>query len=257
MVMSCRISSYFSSMDKAVSFGRALRSVPRAAGAAPSSVPTDGQSASSSMPRSLLQPVDFFLDGGHVALDPHPPKRAARSRRPRPPGRRRRPPGRAAPARLRLDAREAVPATRPAACPPDWPPAARSAPRPGPRDRPARAAPRPPDPRPAGAPASTAAPARPAAAAHVAGTATAGASVLRWAAAFRISSRTTDSVIRALCASRSANWSRAAASGIVAATVSISSKKLLRLSGRLRSTPAAARSSRNSRYGRDPVNRST
>ena len=48
-----------------------------------------------------------------------------------------------------------------------------------------------------------------------AGTATAGASVLRWAAARRISSRTTPSVMRALCANRSANWSRAAASGMV------------------------------------------
>ena len=42
--------------------------------------------------------------------------------------------------------------------------------------------------------------------------------VSRFAAAFRISARTTSSVILALWASRSANWSRAAASGIRAAT---------------------------------------
>ena len=51
-----------------------------------------------------------------------------------------------------------------------------------------------------------------------------------WTAAFRISARTTSSVIRALCASRSANWSRAAASGIRAATVSIRVRNSRRLS---------------------------
>ncbi len=76
-----------------------------------------------------------------------------------------------------------------------------------------RAAPPPPALRPAGGPAPRAAPARPAARRAAAGTATAGASVFRSAAALRISSRTTASVIRALWASRSANWSRAAASG--------------------------------------------
>ena len=46
--------------------------------------------------------------------------------------------------------------------------------------------------------------------------------VFRATAALRISERTTSSVIRALWASRSANWSRAAASGMRAATPSIS-----------------------------------
>ena len=45
-------------------------------------------------------------------------------------------------------------------------------------------------------------------------------SVFRWTAVFRISALTTSSVTLALCAIRSANWSRAAASGMPAATVS-------------------------------------
>ena len=64
--------------------------------------------------------------------------------------------------------------------------------------------------------------------------------VCRWTAAFRISARTTSSVIRALWASRSANWSRAAASGIRAATVSICAKNCRRLSSFDRSCPADA-----------------
>ena len=72
-----------------------------------------------------------------------------------------------------------------------------------------------------------AAPARPAAPVTAGTIAMAGATVCPLAAAFRISSRTTDSVIRALCASRSANWSRSAASGMVAATASIFVQKLL------------------------------
>ena len=106
---------------------------------------------------------------------------------------------------LRLDARAAAPATRPAARPPDSPPASRSAPSPARQISGVQLRHGAPAPRPAGAPASTAAPARPAAIRTVAGTATAGASVFRCAAALRISSRTTASVIRALCASRSAN----------------------------------------------------
>ena len=51
-------------------------------------------------------------------------------------------------------------------------------------------------------------------------------SVRRLTAALRISARTTSSVIRALWAIRSANWSRAAASGIRAATVSIRPEEL-------------------------------
>ncbi len=54
------------------------------------------------------------------------------------------------------------------------------------------------------------------------GRSSAATAVCRSTAALRISARTTSSVIRALCASRSANWSRAAASGIRAATASIS-----------------------------------
>ena len=77
-------------------------------------------------------------------------------------------------------------------------------------------------------------------------------SVCLWTAAFRISARTTSSVIRALCASRSANWSRAAASGIRAATVEhLRSGTPRRPSSVDKSCPAAARSSRYSRYGRE------
>jgi hypothetical protein len=45
--------------------------------------------------------------------------------------------------------------------------------------------------------------------------------------------------------------------GNAAATLNIWFKKVRRLSGRLKSSLSAARSSRNSRYGRDPVSRST
>ena len=81
--------------------------------------------------------------------------------------------------------------------------------------------------------------------------ASAGASVRRATAALRISARTTSSMTPARCASRSANWSRAAASGMRAARVSISDRNARRGWSRLKSRPSAARSRTNSRYGRD------
>ena len=76
--------------------------------------------------------------------------------------------------------------------------------------------------------------------------------VCRLTAALRISARTTSSVIRALWAIRSANWSRAAASGIQAATGQHLAQKLPPRFRRVpKSRPAAARSSRYSRYGRE------
>ena len=75
--------------------------------------------------------------------------------------------------------------------------------------------------------------------------------VCRWTAAFRISARTTSSVIRALCDSLSANWSRWAASGIRAATASIFPRNDRRPSSVDRSSSAADRSSRYSRYCRE------
>ena len=80
--------------------------------------------------------------------------------------------------------------------------------------------------------------------------------VRRSTAAFRISARTTSSVIRALCASRSANWSRAAASGIWAATASIRFRNSRRLSSLPKSYESAVTSIRYSRYGRDAFRRS-
>jgi hypothetical protein len=64
--------------------------------------------------------------------------------------------------------------------------------------------------------------------------------VWRLTAALRISARTTSSVILALCAIRSANWSRAAASGIRAATVNILPRNCRRLPSLFRSNPSAA-----------------
>ena len=75
--------------------------------------------------------------------------------------------------------------------------------------------------------------------------------VRRLTAAFRISARTTSSVIRALWAMRSANWSRAAASGIRAATVSILPRNCRRFSSCAKSSPAAADRAGYSRYGRE------
>ena len=54
-------------------------------------------------------------------------------------------------------------------------------------------------------------------------------------AAFRTSARTTSSVIRALCAKRSPNWSRAAGSGIRAATASMAVRNWRRPSSFVRS----------------------
>ena len=65
-----------------------------------------------------------------------------------------------------------------------------------------------------------------------------------WTAAFLTSARTTSSVIRALCANRSPNWSRAAGSGIRAATASMAVKNCRRPSSLFRSWTVAARSSR-------------
>ena len=80
--------------------------------------------------------------------------------------------------------------------------------------------------------------------------------VWRCAAACRISARTTSSVTRALCARRSAKRSRTVTSGIRPAIGNISDRNLTRPSSVFRLWPAAARSSRNSRYGRDCFNRS-
>ena len=66
----------------------------------------------------------------------------------------------------------------------------------------------------------------PVSAARTAGSSRVVTVVWRLTAALRISARTTSSVILALCAIRSANWSRAAASGIRAATVEHLAEKL-------------------------------
>ena len=228
MVMSCLISSYFSSMDKAVLLtcaSSALRaalssvffrshSVRRASGRPDRRRPAAGRFPPAP-PRGRARPASRLS-----ALHAVGRRRRRRVGRGRPLEQRR--------ALLHLDARGAVPATRPAARPPGSRPAAESA-RPA---RPSRSAvvqlrdrgqslDRPVDQRPEqallGRPQPHRRPARPWPAPRFC------------AAPPPSESRrgSTPSVIRALCASRSANWSRAAASGIVAATVSISFRNAL------------------------------
>ena len=73
-----------------------------------------------------------------------------------------------------------------------------------------------------------------------------------WTAAFRISARTTSSVIRALWESLSANWSRGGGVGNPRRDRRASSPRNARRPSSVdKSSPAAARSSRYSRYGRE------
>ena len=75
--------------------------------------------------------------------------------------------------------------------------------------------------------------------------------VRRATAAFRISVRTTSSRIRALCANRSANWSRAAASGIFAATTEHFCQKAstLLIAGKIPSSGGAVKDVLQIRFG--------